>query len=84
MPEGKPYIDEITEAYVQYSFSGKAVDESKTSVTGSDAGSSDPIVAGAWQSLRRLFWKEWMRKLMHLPSKRKQDPYALTEKLTDH
>jgi len=93
LPEGKLYIDEITEAYVQYSFgdtvsnhgrntvSNNDTDESpKEEVAGFDiAGSDDPNVADAWRNLRRLFWKEWIRGLLHLPSKRKQDPYALTE-----
>ncbi len=89
LPEGKLYIDEITEAYVQYSFGesagNRAADGNPGEETGHESrrmdgpGRDDPSVTEAWRNLRRLFWKEWMRKLMHLPSRHKQDPYALSE-----
>ncbi len=82
LPEGKPYIDEITDAYVHYSFSDKVLNSntSTDSTLNGFTGSQMASVADAWRRLRTLFWKKWVRDLLHLPSKDKQDPYSLTKR----
>lgn len=59
LPAGRPYINEITEEYVVYQFGGRARQTGDGTLT-----ETDSAVEAAWQTLRPLFQKIWMREQM--------------------
>jgi transglutaminase-like putative cysteine protease len=76
LPEGQPFISEITETYVRYRFSPQSPAE-QVSASSVAAPAANRVV-DAWQRLQPLLWKAWGRKFVPLQRNRR-NPFGLTE-----
>jgi hypothetical protein len=75
LPEGQPFITEITENYVRYRFSRQAsLDEQK--VVGSESVAGSRLVR-AWQQLHPVLWRAWGRKVMRIALRQRDQPFSL-------
>ena len=89
LPDGKPFIDQITEGYVQYRFGNGSVQaQSAATVNGSGITSAGPTPAqralpNAWQQLYRIFWRAWMRKFTSTKIRRRNNPFTLVNDRTE-
>ena len=80
IPDGQPYIQEITDDYVRHRFSMQ--DQPADSATPRDGAEGDHLLT-TWQRLQTIFVKAWLRKTFRL--RRRRDPFALIDdKNTDH
>ncbi len=86
LPEGRSPITLITEQYVRYRFSRRAlpVEIHHTSippapVTQSITESANGTLTQEWQLLQPLLWKNWMRKLVGLRSREKSSHFELVK-----
>lgn len=81
LPPGKKYIDDITEEYVYFSFSGGRLRSQPAASAGAPAdltADAPAPVLRSWNKLRPLMVKAWLRKFFVTKVRRKQNPYALT------
>jgi transglutaminase-like putative cysteine protease len=87
LPEGRAPITTITEQYVRYRFSRRALTVPATDagaippspVANSISESADGTLTQEWQLLEPLLWKNWLRKLVGLRPRGKKSKYALVE-----
>jgi transglutaminase-like putative cysteine protease len=77
LPEGQPYINEITDTYVRYRFSRHA-EESNGALPGNEANPAGQRLVDAWQQLQPMLWRAWGRKVTNV-RKRSENPYGLTD-----
>jgi len=82
IPEGKGYIQSITENYVQYRFSNQSAILGGLNADGLvDAplmsGQAETPLTKVWQRLEPLFWKAWARKIFRRFIPGRRDPFAL-------
>jgi transglutaminase-like putative cysteine protease len=83
LPAGKPYIQEITDEYVYYRFSGRMQSADKENAVTEGAGDSQRVetfqarTVESWKALRAMFMKEWLRQKTHRKKRRKKDAYRL-------
>lgn len=76
LPEGQPFISEITENYVRYRFSPQSPAEKASA---SDAASPAATrLVNAWRQLQPLLWRAWGRKFVPLQRNRR-NPFGLTQ-----
>ena len=76
LPETAPYVQEITDTYVQFRFSRHAA-------TPPDAAPVDAGLNAAWRKLEPLFWHAWWQRLRQRVFGRKKvaiNPYDLVER----
>ena len=71
LPEARGYIDDITDTYVVSRFSNRA---------DRNAPGNGEEVVEAWQELRPILQKAWLRKTFAMRVRRKQNPYALVNR----
>lgn len=75
LPDGRPFIEEITENYVYYRFSGHNGESSSAIPAAEGAG-----LVQAWRRLHPVLWKAWGRNLLRIVTRRSGDnPFALVE-----
>jgi len=77
LPEGKSLIQRITQTYVRYRFSRHSDDTS--AMFGPERGETTEL-GQTWQSLERVFWKAWVRKIYYTVLRRRDNPYTLVGK----
>jgi hypothetical protein len=84
LPEGRTSIASITEQYVRYRFSRRALPASlqrapipPATITHSISESSSGTLTQDWQLLEPLLWKKWLRKLVGLGRREKNSHFAL-------
>ncbi|MCB0156933.1 MAG: hypothetical protein KDD83_02290, partial [Caldilineaceae bacterium] len=70
-PEARGYIDDITDTYVVARFSNRA---------DRNAPGNGEEVVEAWQELRPILQKAWLRKTFAMRVRRKQNPYSLVNR----
>ena len=70
LPAGKPYIQEITDEYVYYRFSGRMQAQPKSA--GQPAEAFQAKTAESWKALRAMFMKEWLRQKTRRKNRRKK------------
>ncbi len=75
LPGGRPYIDDITEEYVVYRFSGQ-VSEVSRQEDGTLVLNTGSSASEAWQSLRPMLQKAWMQRQVG-NRRRKRNPFDL-------
>jgi hypothetical protein len=85
LPEGRPFVQRITQSYVRYRFSRQNQDTSALFRPPASQGQAQGQTIGnelgqSWQSLERVFWKAWARKLYYTLIRRRTSPYSLTGK----
>jgi hypothetical protein len=76
LPETAPYVQEITDTYVQFRFS-------RQDATPAGAGPVDAGLTAAWRKLEPLFWRAWWQRLRQRLFGSKQgapNPYDLVER----
>ncbi len=56
LPETQPYVQEITDTYVQFRFR-------RHDAAPADAAPADPGLNQAWRKLEPLFWRAWWQRL---------------------
>ena len=89
LPEGRAPITAITEQYVRYRFSRRAMPVEihrmavppapvTHAITESDSGT----LTQDWQLLQPLLWKNWLRKIFHLRQRDPEEHFALKKSKT--
>jgi hypothetical protein len=76
LPETAPYVQEITNTYVQFRFS-------RHPATSPDAAPVDAGLNDAWRKLEPLFWRAWWQRLRQRVLGRKRtsaNPYDLVDR----
>jgi transglutaminase-like putative cysteine protease len=73
LPDGQPFISEITDTYVRYRF-GPQRAEGEVTVNGA-ANTTGQRLVEAWQQLQPMLWRAWGRKLTALRGRR--NPFDL-------
>lgn len=77
LPEGKPFINRITDVYVRYRFANGA-SQTRDFQDGTVAMPTAPLeLPDAWKRLYQLFWRAWMRKLVAKYIHRRGNPFSL-------
>lgn len=80
LPEGQPYIHEITDTYVRYRFSrqnGATPPNNGAASDGSATGGHRLVEA--WQQLQPMLWRAWGRKVTAAGRRRRRNnPFSLT------
>ena len=86
LPEGRTSITSITEQYVRYRFSRRAlpVEIHHTTIppapiTQSISESANGTLTQEWQLLQPLLWKNWLRKLVGIRQREKDSHFALVK-----
>jgi transglutaminase-like putative cysteine protease len=79
LPEGQPYISEITENYVRYRFSRQPDDNGILPAVVEGGSPAAQRLVEAWQQLQPLLWKAWGRKVGKLKNGRPQDAFTLQQ-----
>ncbi len=78
LPAGKPYIQEITDEYVYYRFSGRMQTQAKRASDGQHTETFQSRTLDSWKALRAMFMKEWLRQKTHRKNRRKKkDAFTL-------
>jgi len=81
LPGGKPYIEEITDEYVHYRFSGKMKGMDDIPENGVEGEGFQSKTVDSWKALQPLLMKEWLRRRTHRKKKGKKgdkpDAYSL-------
>lgn len=72
LPEAAPYVDEVTDSYVRYRFSGAAPAGEPAGQTG------EPPLWQTWRQLESVFWKTWRRTWGGRLRRKPVDPHTLT------
>ena len=85
LPEGRPFVQRITQSYVRYRFSRQNQDNNALFRPPASQGQAPGQTLGndlgqSWQALERVFWKAWARKLYYTLIRRRTSPYSLTGK----
>ena len=84
LPEGRSFIQQITETYVRHRFSRQVITtDATTSAVRTEGGT--PLEGGefllsSWQQLHPLFWRAWLRKTVNKFTRRGTNPFALKGK----
>ncbi len=81
LPEGRSFIQQITETYVRHRFSRHAI-TADANVASAGAEASVAVEGGdmllsSWQQLHPLFWRAWLRKRLNKLTRRGANPFAL-------
>ena len=82
LPQGQPYIREITDTYVRYRFGGQT-EPATPSLHGAATDGPNPVgqqLVEAWQQLHPLLWRAWGRKITASIRRRRRNPFSLTSK----
>lgn len=77
LPAGKPYIQEITDEYVYYRFSGRMQPADGGADDGRRVETFQARTIESWKALRAIFMKEWLRQKTRRKKRRKKDAYTL-------
>jgi hypothetical protein len=77
LPEGQPFIAEITENYVRYRFGRQPLPEEHTG-TGTVSGVGARLVQ-AWQQLQPVLWRAWGRKVVRFVLRQRDQPFSLVQ-----
>ena len=64
LPQGQPYINEITDTYVRYRFSRQAESNGVLPVDATNP--TGHRLVDAWQQLQPLLWRAWSRKMTNV------------------
>jgi transglutaminase-like putative cysteine protease len=73
LPEGQPFINEITEGYVRYRFGQPEADNGDAPLSTKLA--SPPLVS-AWQQLHPVLWRAWGRKALGIVLRRRNGNFS--------
>lgn len=77
LPDGQPFIEEITENYVYYRFSGK--NGASNDITPGQVEQGTSLVQ-AWRTLHPMLWKAWWRNWLRVVLRRSgNNPFALVD-----
>jgi hypothetical protein len=75
LPEGQPFIAEITENYVRYRFSRQAsLDDQTVTAAESEGGSR---LVRSWQQLHPVLWRAWARKVVRIVLRQRDQRFSL-------
>jgi hypothetical protein len=76
--DGQRSIESITEQYVQYRFAGRSSHDAVGQERERAAMPGD-LLFGAWQQLRPVLWKAWLRKLFERGPKGEKNLFTLIQ-----
>ena len=81
LPEGRPFVQRITQSYVRYRFSRQNNDDdtARFRPPGSQGQAGGNELGQSWQALERVLWKAWVRRLYYTLIRRRASPYSLTK-----
>jgi transglutaminase-like putative cysteine protease len=79
LPEGRPFIQEITKGYVHFRFDRKPTATDNLAASMRSTQQAKKLIE-SWQLLRPLLWRAWLKHFIHKFMPRQQDPFALVRK----